>query len=125
MQNRTTTIDANSGKRSTGDGKDGLYPAEELEWLSTTFFNLGIDFYVSTHTYLNDDSTSKNPPNLGQKNEGAEAEAEAESQARKWIRIAVEIADVHAEYQKQEGGDGGLLSRVLRGKVREGLGWVV
>ncbi len=123
LQDRTTTIDATSAKRNTGDGKDGLYPAEELEWLSTTLFNLGIDFYVSPHTYLNDDSTNKNPSNLGQKNE--EVETEAESQAMKWIRIAVEIADVLAEYQKEEGGDGGLLGRVLRRKVREGLGWVV
>ncbi len=127
LQNRTTAIDASSGKRTTGDGKDGLYPAEEVEWLSTTLFNLGIDFYVSTHANLNDDSTDNDPSNLGQKNEEAEAEAgaEAESQARKWIRIAVEIADVLAEYQKEEGGDGGLLARVLRGKVREGLGWLV
>ena len=125
LLNRTTTVDPNSGKRNASDRKDSLYPAEELEWLSATLFNLGIDFYVSTNAYPNDDQTSKSTANMGRKNEEVEAEADAETQARKWIRIAVEIADVLAEYARDEGGDKGLLGRVLRGKVKEGPGWVV
>lgn len=125
LPNRNSTVDPNSGRRNAGDGKDCLYPAEELEWLSATLFNLGIDFYVSTNAYPNDDKTSKSTANMGKKNEEVEAEADAETQARKWVGIAIEIADVLAEYERDEGGDKGLLGRVLRGKVKEGLGWVV
>ncbi|ERF74169.1 hypothetical protein EPUS_03359 [Endocarpon pusillum Z07020] len=123
LLNRTTVVDPDSGKRNAGDGKDCVYPAEELEWLSATLFNLGIDFYVSTTAYPNDNKTSKSTANMDKKND--EAETDAEAQARKWIGIAVEIADVLAEYEREEGGDKGLLGRVLRGKVKEGLGWVV
>lgn len=129
LPNRNSTIDSKSGKKNAGVGKDCVYPAEELEWLSATLFNLGIDFYVSTNAYLNDDKTSKSIANMGKKNEEmemeAEAEAGAETQARKWIGIAVEIADVLAEYERDEGGDKGLLGRALRRKIKEGLGWVV
>ncbi len=93
-----------------------LYPAEELEWLSTTLFNLGIDFYV-----IRDHDAFDNNPIRDSK--GNDTGAEAETQAKKWTNLAVTIADVLAEYQREEGGDGGLLSSVLRRKIREGLGW--
>ena len=72
------------------------YPAEELEWLATTLFNLAVDFYVT----------------------------EKEDLGRKWAKNAVEIADVLAESGRKDGdwdGDG-LLAGVLRGKMAE-LGW--
>jgi hypothetical protein len=98
------------------------YPPEELEWLSTTLFNLGIDFYV----YKN--SNNNNARNSNGSNETSIA-AEAETEAKKWTSIALEIADVLAEYpasaERGAAGDKGLLGRVLRGKMRQGLGWVI
>ena len=73
-------------------GPEASYPAEELEWLSTTLFNLAVDFFV----------------------------AENEEEAKRWSSKAVELADVLAA---NTDGDGGMLAKVLRGKVEElGLG---
>jgi hypothetical protein len=71
------------------------YPAEELEWLSTTLFNLAVDYYVG----------------------------EEEELGKKWARIAVELANRLAT-SPDVNGDGGLLARVLRGKMIA-LGWIV
>lgn len=109
------------------------YPAEELEWLATTLFNLGIDFYVSANNVYNSPSHNIN-------NQENEHGADANAAAKKWTHLAVDIADVLAEYPSAiEGGGGeggarggggglgdqGLLSRVLRRKMKDGLGWVV
>ena len=69
------------------------YPSEELEWLATTLFNLAVDFYVAGSAEM----------------------------AKKWACKAVEVADV-LENGERGTGDGGMLARVLRGKIAE-LGW--
>ena len=69
------------------------YPAEELEWLATTLFNLAVDYYVG----------------------------EEEELGKKWAGKAAELADVLATSRGMD-GDGGLLASVLRGKMNE-LGW--
>ena len=71
-----------------------LYPSDELEYLSTTLFNLSIDFYV----------------------------AEKEQEAKVWAAKAVEVADVLALSPSDMGGDGGALGRCLREKGRR-VGW--
>jgi hypothetical protein len=65
------------------------YPAEELEWLATTLFNLGVDYYVG----------------------------EKEERGAKWARKAVELADMLAT--SWDVGDGGRLASLLRGKMVE------
>jgi hypothetical protein len=65
------------------------YPAEELEWLATTLFNLAVDYYVS----------------------------EKEEQGAKWARKAVKLAHILAT--SWDADDGGLLVSVLRGKMAE------
>jgi len=65
------------------------YPAEELEWLATTLFNLAVDYYVG----------------------------EKEEQGAKWARKAVELAHIRAT--SWDADDGGLLVSVLRGKMAE------
>ncbi len=54
----------------------------------------------------------------------------ANAEAKKWTHLAVEVADVLAENPVGIEGGGrmpsqGLLSRVLRRKMKEGLGWVI
>ena len=65
------------------------YPAEELEWLATTLFNLAVDCYVG----------------------------EKEERGAKWARKAVELAHILATSWDTD--DGGLLVSVLRGKMAE------
>jgi hypothetical protein len=65
------------------------YPAEELEWLATTLFNLAVDYYVG----------------------------EKEKLGAKWASKAVELADILAT--SWDADDGGLLVSVLRGKMAE------
>jgi hypothetical protein len=123
---------------SSIDGSQGvisvlLYPAEELEWLSATLFNFGIDLYFSSsssnknriHSAKGNGTTSLNTTIVGGScSGGTDVEAEAEAEAKKWANMALGIADVLAEYPSEEGGDGGLLRGVLKGKMREGLSWV-
>ena len=95
------------------------YPPEELECLSTTLFNLGIDFYVYANNNI-----------YNQGNNNNENGTAANAEAKKWTHLAVEVADVLAENPVGIEGGGrmpsqGLLSRVLRGKMKEGLGWVI
>jgi hypothetical protein len=72
------------------------YPADELQWLSTTLFNLAIDIWV-----------------------GGRAE-----EAQSWAGKAVEVADVLASMQVADGGDDGELRGKLR--ERGGMvGWVL
>jgi hypothetical protein len=65
------------------------YPAEELEWLATTLFNLAVDYYAG----------------------------EEEEQGAEWARKAVKLADILAT--SWDGGDGGLLLSVLGRKMAE------
>jgi hypothetical protein len=99
------------------NSENGKYPAEELEWLSTTIFNLAVDFYVSGSNYRRNASSKE-----GTIEQDEETVPDAE--AKKWAYKAVEIADVLARYPREEGGDKGLLARVLRRKMA-GLGWPV
>jgi hypothetical protein len=106
LQERSRKANSN-GKNTSPSTIPPLYPAEELEWLSTTLFNLGIDFYVTTNTpYQQTERPSTIHP-----------------QAKKWTSTAVQIADVLADYPRDDGGDSGLLGRTLRAKIRDGLGW--
>ena len=72
-----------------------VYPSDELEWLSTVLFNLGVDFYIR----------------------------EDKKGAKMWAEKAVEVADVLANMPKGEGegggGDGGLLGKCLREKCKK------
>jgi hypothetical protein len=65
------------------------YPAEELEWLATTLFNLAVDYYAG----------------------------EEEEQGAEWARKAVKLADILAT--SWDVGDGGLLLSVLGRKMAE------
>jgi hypothetical protein len=72
-------------------GKDKaaqVYPSDELHWLVTMLFNLGVERWV----------------------------AEREGEARKWTEKAVEVADAMGRNPGVFGGDGGALGRGLRGK---------
>ena len=73
-----------------------LYPSDELEYLSTTLFNLSIDFYV----------------------------AEKEEEAKTWAAKAVAVADVLALSPRDRGGDAGALGRCLREKGAR-VGWTL
>ena len=73
-----------------------VYPSDELEYLSTTLFNLAIDFYV----------------------------AEKEEEAKTWAAKAVEVADVLSLSTRDMGGDEGALARCLREKGRR-VGWTL
>lgn len=103
-----------------------LYPAEELEWLSTTLFNLGVDFHVGKYSHLihtHDHQSNLNhhdPVMAAPHTTSTHVEAQSQIQARRWTSLAVEIADVIADYDGEDGGDHGLLGRVLRGKIRNG-----
>jgi hypothetical protein len=63
------------------------YPAEELEWLATTLFNLAVDYYVVD-----------------------------EELGKKWARKAVELADVLATSRVAHRNEE-LLASVLKGKM--------
>ena len=73
-----------------------VYPSDELEYLSTTLFNLSIDFFV----------------------------AEEEKEAKVWADKAVEVADVLALSPRNRGGDEGALGRCLREKGAR-AGWTL
>lgn len=119
---RQTLHQQQSKPRHAATGASPLYPSEELEWLSTTLFNLGIDFYVSSGSSSHQSPGTEHPP-----------DTQPRAEAKKWITLAIEIADLIAAYpyppdpkSKQGGeeqGDGGLLARLLRAKVGQGLGW--
>ena len=79
---------------ASNDGKGDVYPSDELHWLSTTLFNLAID-------YCNVDQ---------------------EDEAKMWALKAVEVADVLGRNPRDEGGDEGALSRILRERCRS-LRW--
>ena len=103
-----------------------LYPAEELEWLSTTLFNVGIDFYVNSHVpedelkdYTNgigahDDMST---PASGEAqikyghaddniDSGSPAADRVYCRSRKWILLAIELAGLLAEYESIATVDG-------------------
>jgi hypothetical protein len=65
------------------------YPAEELEWLATTLFNLAVHYYAD----------------------------EEEEWGAEWARKAVKLADILAA--SLDVGDGGLLLSVLTRKMAE------
>ena len=72
-----------------GDSQRQVYPADELEWLSTVLFNLTVDYYIK----------------------------EDRDRCEKWVERSVGLADVLGNMRKRNGGDGGMLSRCLRGKA--------
>jgi hypothetical protein len=82
--------------RDTEDAPPEPYPADELQWLSTTLFNLAVDLWV-----------------------GGLAE-----DAQKWAATAVEVADVLRSMHAADGGDEGELSAKLRERG-EMVGWVL
>ncbi|KAJ9615350.1 hypothetical protein H2200_001425 [Cladophialophora chaetospira] len=89
---------------------DASYPAEELQWLATTLFNMAIDMYMSASASL---ATSDSVPDGG-KGKGGDVTSPAF-----WAKRAVESADalaVHAGSSNGTGriGDGGMLARTLR-----------
>lgn len=65
----------------------GVYPSAELEWLATTAFNRAVDHYLAA------DDTA----------------------CARWAGAALGLADAMA--MDRDGGDGGMLRRVLRGKL--------
>lgn len=117
------------------------YPVEELEWLSTTLFNLGVDFYVCATTSISHDHNHEHEPHPPQESlSDVNLRPDPHAQAKKYTSLALELADILAAYPTAatatatttpdprhggEGGDRGLLARVLRGKIRQGFGWVV
>ena len=76
----------NAGKDHTTD----CYPSDELQWLSSIFFNLAVDYYT----------------------------AENDAEAKKWAAKAVEVADALGSNSREQGGDDGALARVLRERCR-------
>jgi hypothetical protein len=64
------------------------YPSDELHWLATMLFNLGVEHWV----------------------------AEKEGEARKWTEKAIQVADAMGRNPGKFGGDGGALGRGLRAK---------
>ena len=66
------------------------YPSDELQWLSTTLFNLAANLYA----------------------------AEQEEAAKMWAIHSVELADVMALTKDEGGGNHGSLARTLRQKGR-------
>lgn len=83
--------DANMPHADVGEA----YPAEELEWLATTLFNLGVDCYASQREEL----------------------------GKEWAKRAVELANV-LQMSKGVVERGRLLAGMLKTKMTE-LGWDV
>jgi len=88
------------------------YPSEELEWLTTTLFNLSIDLYISSSSSTKaDEPTNVMMPHF-------------------WASLAVEVADVLAldgpttDTVTNGEGDTGTLARILRERCWS-LGWDV
>lgn len=77
----------NAGKDHTTD----CYPSDELHWLSSTLFNLAVDYYT----------------------------AENDAEAKKWVAKAEEVADALARNPRKQGGDDGALARALRERCRQ------
>ena len=111
----TDTIAGNAQKQ---------YPAEELEWLSTTLFNLSIDLYIS-QTEL--DNAREEPVGVSSNN-SADSTPDV-MVPMMWAAKAVELADIlarprpHSDVVAEE-SDRGMLARVLRDRCG-GLGWRV
>ena len=80
---------------SSNKGKQECYPSDELQWLSSTLFNLAVDYHVA--------------------GKGMEA--------KKWAGKAVEVADALGRNLKGGGGDDGSLARMLRERCRK-VGWM-
>jgi hypothetical protein len=84
---------SNAAQTKASKEAEEYYPSDELHWLSTTLFNVAVDYYV----------------------------AENQGEAKKWASKAVELADALGRNPQREGGDEGGLARALRercGKMR-------
>jgi hypothetical protein len=103
--------------------KENQYPTEELEWLSTTLFNLSIDLYISQM----EPGSTPDGPVLGGHIDSAEHKPDV-MDPQMWAAKAVEFADLLASPTVRQNDAGveetgrGLLARVLRERC-EGLGW--
>lgn len=112
-----------------GRDEQNQYPTEELEWLSTTLFNLSIDLYISQ----TEPGTAPQEPELGGNIDSADTTPDIMN-PQMWASKAVEFADLLASptplshAQQNDAGVGGagrgLLARILRERC-EGLGWHV
>ncbi|KIV77261.1 hypothetical protein PV11_09074 [Exophiala sideris] len=118
----------------SGGAKDILrgpiqYPTEELEWLSTTLFNLSIDLYISQT-----EQTSAPEQSVGDSINGSTGSTPDVMKPQTWATRAVEFADLLAsltplsEGQESEvdteRSNRGMLARILRDRC-QGLGWHV
>ena len=89
------------------------YPADELQWLATTLFNLAVDLYMSSPsstgagTMKTQGRGQDRSGGLGGRNE------EDAGDPQYWASRAVRFADVLAA-DGTEGGDCGMLARTLR-----------
>jgi hypothetical protein len=92
---------------------NNTYPAEELQWLATTLFNLAIDLYLipSSSSCGSPDGTSM--PETGERKE---SETDGVTRPESWAKRAVEFAEVLAlnasAANKDE--DAAMLARTLR-----------
>lgn len=95
-----TDMEIEQQQRNSPALRSQAYPSDELQWLSTTLFNLAVDLYTSDAGPSDDDEQSP----------------------QTWATRAVELADILASRGADDGGDGGKLASVLRGKGRQ-VGW--
>jgi hypothetical protein len=97
-----------------------IYPAEEIEWLSTTLFNLGIDMYL--RDISNDDQVHDQSIITTTTTSSISTTPAPLASAREWTTTALRLADLLARFPRDGdgGGDGGSLARLLRRKLREG-----
>ncbi|KAI1623059.1 hypothetical protein EDD37DRAFT_455181 [Exophiala viscosa] len=122
---------ARSGSEDDIPGRDNRnqYPSEELEWLSTTLFNLSIDLYISQMELR----SAAEEPVVDSSEESTESKSDL-MQPQMWAAKAVEFADILARPVQlsdgqenaavAEGADWGMLARVLRDRCK-GFGWHV
>ena len=68
------------------DHTTDCYPSDELHWLSSTLFNLAVDYYTAAN----------------------------DVEAKKWVAKATEVADALARNPRKQGGDDGALARALK-----------
>ena len=81
-------------RNASNDVEANSYPSDELHGLSSTLFNLAVDYYT----------------------------AENEDEAKRWATKAVEAADALGRNRRAEGGDGGALAKSLWERCHR-MGW--
>ncbi|KIW20405.1 hypothetical protein PV08_00980 [Exophiala spinifera] len=117
------------------------YPAEELEWLATTLFNLSIDLYVASSETETDSEMAACQKHKGGRHGGHDEDRDGDAdgggggdddayrahyrQPQFWARKAIEVAELlNGGVNVHANGDGGMLARLLREKCQR-LGWDV